>query len=102
MHSRREFLRAGASLGAGAVLAATLPGVSFATLPAGGPFIVVILRGALDGLSAVPPWGDKDYYAARGAIAIARPADTHGALDLDGFFGLHPALPLLHDRCVPG
>lgn len=102
MGNRREFLRAGVSLGVGAALAGILPGVSFAALPGASPFIVVILRGALDGLSAVPPFGDPDYAEARGPIAIARPGEARGALDLDGFFGLHPALTLLHERWQAG
>ena len=54
--------------------------------------IAVFQRGAVDGLSMVVPHGDADYYAARGSIAIARPAagSDDAALDLDGFFGLHP------------
>ncbi|HME96620.1 MAG TPA: DUF1501 domain-containing protein [Methylomirabilota bacterium] len=56
--------------------------------------IAIFQRGAVDGLSMIVPHGDPDYYAARGGIAIARPAgggaDT--TIDLDGFFGLHPAL----------
>jgi len=102
MRSRREFLATTAHLGVGALLAGALPGVTFAAAPGGRPFVVVILRGALDGLSAVPPFGDPDYAAARGAIAIGRPGDAHGALDLDGFFGLHPSLPLLHERWHAG
>ena len=102
MASRREFLRTGLKLGIGAALAAALPGVSFAAAPGASPLVVVILRGALDGLSAVPPYGDPDYRNARGAIAIARPGEAKGALDLDGFFGLHPALPLLHARFRAG
>ena len=56
--------------------------------------IAVFQRGAVDGLSMVVPHGDPDYYAARGSIAIARPAPGRGeaTIDLDGFFGLHPAL----------
>ena len=98
MASRREFLRMG--LGSGAALGlAALPGVSFAA-PASGDarLVVVILRGALDGLAVVPPYGDADYALARGPLAIARPTEAKGALDLDGFFGLHPALPGLHER----
>ena len=98
MRNRREFLRAGASLGLGAALAGVLPGVSFAALPGARPFVVVILRGALDGLSAVPPFGDPDYIGARGPIAIAAPGENHGALNLNGFFGLHPALFIRHAR----
>lgn len=56
--------------------------------------IAVFQRGAVDGLSMVVPHGDRDYYGARGDIAIARPkpgaSDT--TIDLDGFFGLHPLL----------
>ncbi len=103
MRNRREFLAAGAKLGFSALVAGALPGVTFGAAPAGArPFVVVILRGALDGLSAVPPYHDPDYAAARGPIAIAPPGAAHGALDLDGFFGLHPALPLLHDRYRDG
>jgi len=102
MRSRREFLWASANISLGAVLASALPGVSFGALPGARPFVVVILRGALDGLAAVPPFGDSDYSDARGPIAIGRPAAPHGALDLDGFFGLHPSLPLLHERWRAG
>lgn len=102
MRSRRDFLAAGAQFGLGALMVQALPGVSFASLPGGGPFVVVILRGALDGLTAVPPYGDPDYHDARGPIAIARPGAPKGALDLDGFFGLHPAMPLLHQRYQAG
>ncbi len=102
MRTRRDFLRAGAQLGAGAVLAAALPGLSLAAAPGSRAFVVVILRGALDGLSAVPPYADPDYANARGPIAIAPPGAAHGALDLDGFYGLHPALPLLRERYAAG
>jgi uncharacterized protein (DUF1501 family) len=55
--------------------------------------IAIFQRGAVDGLSVVPPFGDADYFRARPTIAIARPgAGADGAIDLDGFFGLHPRL----------
>jgi uncharacterized protein (DUF1501 family) len=58
--------------------------------------VVVFLRGAVDGLSIVVPYADGDYYRARPDIALAPPGREGGALDLDGRFGLHPALaPLL-------
>jgi uncharacterized protein (DUF1501 family) len=58
-----------------------------------GILIAVFQRGAVDGLSMVVPHGDPRYYAARGGIAIPRPAGGAGAtIDLDGFFGLHPAM----------
>jgi uncharacterized protein (DUF1501 family) len=59
--------------------------------------VVVILRGALDGLAAVPPYADPEYKEQRGALAMPEPGSGDGALDLDGRFGLHPALKPLHE-----
>jgi uncharacterized protein (DUF1501 family) len=53
--------------------------------------LVVILRGALDGLSAAPPHGDPAYAELRGEIAIPREG-AFAALPLDGYFALHPAM----------
>jgi uncharacterized protein (DUF1501 family) len=60
--------------------------------------VVVMLRGAMDGLTAAPAFGDPNYVAARNGLATPRPGEPGGALDLDGFFGLHPALTKLHAR----
>ena len=57
--------------------------------------IVIFLRGAIDGLSVVIPYGDSYYYKARPKIAIPKPNQLNGCLDLDGYFGLHPALKSL-------
>ncbi|MFJ2987367.1 DUF1501 domain-containing protein [Collimonas sp. NPDC087041] len=54
--------------------------------------IVVFLRGAVDGLNVVVPHGDHNYYKARPTIAVAKPGMQNGAIDLTGYFGLHPAL----------
>src|SRR4051812_19793223 len=55
--------------------------------------IVVFLRGAVDGLNVVIPYNERNYYLARPGIAIPPPTGgAGGALDLDGQFGLHPAL----------
>jgi uncharacterized protein (DUF1501 family) len=54
--------------------------------------IVVFQRGAVDGLNMVVPYGEADYYRARPSIAIAKPGSRDGAIDLDGFFGLHPRM----------
>ncbi|VEP11352.1 conserved hypothetical protein [Hyella patelloides LEGE 07179] len=54
--------------------------------------VVILLRGAIDGLNVVIPHQDADYYSRRPSIAINPPGETKGAIDLDGFFGLHPAL----------
>jgi uncharacterized protein (DUF1501 family) len=56
--------------------------------------IAIFQRGAADGLSMVVPFGDRHYYGARPQIAIPEPkrGDPEAAIDLDGFFALHPAL----------
>ena len=57
--------------------------------------IAIFQRGAVDGLNMVVPHGEREYYALRPTIAVARPngtRSTDAAIDLDGFFGLHPAL----------
>lgn len=54
--------------------------------------VAIFQRGAVDGLNMVVPFGDRNYYAGRPSIAIARPGATSGAVDLDGFFGLHPRM----------
>ncbi len=54
--------------------------------------LVVILRGAMDGLSAVAPLADPDYEALRVGIALQK-GGPDAAIPLDGFFALHPALP---------
>ncbi len=58
--------------------------------------IVVMLRGAMDGLSLLAPYGDNEYYQARANIAIARPGETDGLIALTPLHGLHPAFaPML-------
>src|SRR5258708_28570171 len=55
--------------------------------------VAVFQRGAVDGLNMVVPFGEKNYYALRPTIAIPAPkAGQESAIDLDGFFGLHPSL----------
>ena len=89
--SRRHFLCASGAC----LLAASLPRAVVAKAATESRFVVVILRGGMDGLAAVPPHGDRDYRALRGDLAIAAPGKTDGAIDLDGFFGLHPAMSSL-------
>jgi len=81
----------------GAGLALAAPHLALAAAPGDRRFVLVILRGALDGLAAVPPYGDPDYQRLRGQLAIAEPGKESGALDLGGQFGLHPALAPLHE-----
>lgn len=85
---RRHLLLAGA---------ATLGGLRVARAQDGGTappprLVVVMLRGAVDGLSVVAPWGEAAYAQARPTIAIAAPGQDDGLLRLDSLFGLHPAL----------
>jgi uncharacterized protein (DUF1501 family) len=95
---RRSLLQMGAfsalSLGAGAWAQALAPGK---TSLDGGRLVVVLLRGAYDGLSALVPYSDRDYHALRPNIAIAAPdGSAQTALRLDHTFALHPALsPML-------
>jgi len=95
---RRRFL-----LGAGALAAsAVMPEVVFAHTGGSARLVVVILRGALDGLAAVPPYGDPDYASLHRELAIAAPGGADGALALNNTFGLHPALSYLHERFAAG
>jgi uncharacterized protein (DUF1501 family) len=104
--SRRIFLKSGGLALAGIGLAGALPGVLQSVALAGPPvaragarprtLVVVFQRGAVDGLNLLVPHGDSGYHRARSSIAVPRPGQADGALDLDGHFGLHPALaPLL-------
>ena len=101
MTTRRFFLRnsALAMVGAGA---APL-WLQRALYAAGGPWprkkvlVAIFQRGAADGLNIVVPHAEQRYYEMRPTIAVPRPArasarNTDAAIDLDGFFGLHPAL----------
>src|SRR5690242_20419271 len=54
--------------------------------------ITIFQRGAVDGLNMVVPYGDSEYYNLRSSIAIQAPNKTDGAVNLDGYFGLHPSL----------
>jgi uncharacterized protein (DUF1501 family) len=54
--------------------------------------VAVFQRGAVDGLNMIVPFGERAYYAGRPSIAIPRPGAQGGALDLDGFFGVHPRM----------
>jgi uncharacterized protein (DUF1501 family) len=65
--------------------------------------VAIFQRGAVDGLNMVVPFGEPAYYRVRRAIAIPAPGSGAGsALDLDGFFGLHPALQPLQDIYTRG
>jgi len=80
--------------GSGALFAwAHMPRPAFASGARDPRFVVIILRGALDGLSAVAPVGDPDYASLHGPIALSLTGD-HAALPLDSFFALNPSMPV--------
>lgn len=54
--------------------------------------VTIFQRGAVDGLNMVVPFGESEYYNLRRSIAIQKPGQPGGAIDLDGFFGLHPSM----------
>src|SRR5215211_3967055 len=77
-----------------------MPRLAFApqnSAPRGDTLVVVFLRGAADVLNMVVPHGEDAYYRLRPSLGIPRPDDasakqTERAIDLDGFFGLHPSM----------
>jgi uncharacterized protein (DUF1501 family) len=78
--------------------AAALVRVGFAAAPGQSRLVLVLLRGALDGLAAVPPCGDPDYARLRGTLALSAPGQgATAARALDGLFGLHPQLAFLQE-----
>jgi uncharacterized protein (DUF1501 family) len=89
---RRSFLVTGASL----MLLAAPSGGAVAQVAADRKFVFVILRGAMDGLTAVAPYGDPAYAALRGSLALNPPGSANGLLALSQGFGMHPRLPFLH------
>jgi uncharacterized protein (DUF1501 family) len=94
MH-RRDFINA-LALGAGIMLPLGANAwAATAVKPTQKKLVVVLLRGAVDGLNVVAPVGDANYLHLRPTIGLAAPGLEGGALDLDGYFGLHPALASL-------
>ena len=92
--TRRHFLSLGAfTLCAGAF---GLPRIVMASAPTDKRFVLVFLRGGMDGLFAVPPYGDPNFTSARTELAIPSPGSEGGALKLDSMFGLHPAFQNLY------
>ena len=111
---RRAFVKSGAlavvTLGLSpSFLRRTAFGAELLQAPKGKTLICLFQRGAADALNMVVPHGDKSYYSLRPSIAIPRPSgiartiSRDAAIDLDGFFGLHPSLApfkSLYDRGI--
>jgi uncharacterized protein (DUF1501 family) len=96
MNSRRVFLKEG---GLAVLGLSMVPGFLYRAAAVAAPskrrktLVVIFQRGGADGLNMVAPFGEAAYYQHRPGIAIPPPGkDSGAALDLDGFFGLHPAL----------
>lgn len=112
MLTRRNFLKTGGILTGLAAAQALLPGwmprLAFAQpydQPTGDVLVAVFLRGGADTLNMIVPYGEDRYYDARPRLAIPRPDDNsvpEKVLDLDGFFGLHPALHDLREAFQNG
>ncbi len=85
---RRHFL---GTAGAGLLTALTDLRAVFAAAPTDNRLVVLMLRGGLDGLHALAPYADADYRRLRPRLALA-PGGAEAPIDLDGYFGLHPAL----------
>src|SRR6202045_3510400 len=105
--SRRYFMKQGgiALVGLSAMPAFLRRGVAATPATTGKKqFVVLFQRGAADGLNIVVPFAEPNYYRLRPSIAIPQPrrGGTDAAIDLDGFFGLHPSLaplePLFHQN----
>jgi uncharacterized protein (DUF1501 family) len=106
--SRRYFLKGGgvAMLGFSAMPSFLTRALNAATAPSKKVLVVIFQRGAMDGLNAVVPYGERNYYAMRPSIGIpppnGSPATSGAAIDLDGFFGVHPSLeplvPLFREK----
>lgn len=87
--SRRAFLGRSAMLGCSLAASPLMTPVSFAAAPWPNRLVVIILRGAMDGLDVVQPYGDPALAGLRRNLPFGPDAGAH---DLDGFFALHPAL----------
>jgi uncharacterized protein (DUF1501 family) len=105
--TRRAFLKSGAlAIVATAAIPSFLTRAVFADTNGGKRkrLVLIFQRGAADGLNIVLPYAEPQYYKLRPNLAVPPPgmANGNGALDLDGFFGLHPAMasfqPLWRDK----
>ncbi|PZD72666.1 hypothetical protein C1752_03502 [Acaryochloris thomasi RCC1774] len=98
--NRRHFLRYGTLAGASSLLAVGtrdlwFPHHAWGQSRRSPRLIVILLRGAVDGLNVVVPYRESAYYEARPSVAIPQPGQPQGALPLNNQFGLHPALEAL-------
>lgn len=88
--------RRGLLLGLAAIATLGNARLALGQAPGDPRLVVIMLRGALDGLDAVVPYGDPAMAALRGDFPAPEPGREGGLLDLGGFYGLHPAMTGLH------
>ncbi|WP_371397579.1 DUF1501 domain-containing protein [Fretibacter rubidus] len=88
MLSRRHF----AKLTAASLMGGAIASPVFASAPTEKRFILINLKGAMDGLHALAPYADPDYHRLRPTLGLGAAGTNREVLDLDGSFGLHPAL----------
>ena len=93
--SRRGFLT-------GSLASLTGPRLSVHAAQTESRFMVIFLRGAMDGLDVVVPYGDPNLRHWRPNLVLPDPGTPNGLSDLGGFWGLHPALPTLHALYAAG
>jgi uncharacterized protein (DUF1501 family) len=97
MTTRRDVLRVlGTGIAACTCAVAGLPSAAFADIPGNRRLVVVLQRGAMDGLAAAAPLADPNYAALRGSLALKLPGEENGALALTKDFALHPSLAAIH------
>ena len=94
--------RRSALLGLSTAVSLGRASLALAAAPTDKRFVVVILRGAMDGLAAITPYGDPALAGLRPELAPPGPGQADGLLDLGGFYGLHPALTALHAMYAAG
>ena len=87
--NRRSLLKSGAGIAAATTL---VPRITFASPAIDARFVVIVQRGGMDGLAALPAYGDPHFESARGGIALPPPGDQGGCIALDADFALHPSL----------
>ncbi|MGQ0604791.1 MAG: DUF1501 domain-containing protein, partial [Anaerolineales bacterium] len=101
--TRRQFLQSASILAGSVAWPAWMPRLSFAPkneAPRGDTLVVIFLRGAADVFNMIVPHGEPAYYRARPTLSLAQPDNglapkAARAVDLDGFFGLHPTMQSL-------
>ncbi len=96
-HASFSLSRRGLLLGLASTVVLGSSRLALAQAPGDRRLVVILLRGAMDGLFVVQPYADADFAPLRGPLALPEPGQEGGLLDLGGSFGLHPAASTLHE-----